>query len=301
MNNLACSIVRKRAATSKGRKRLNNWYNSLDLDGQAVFQNIFCKIYRDYKGAVEDGYWRVDFRGTELKMPLRNEQMWLDWDNALSLLAHDPDVKETYRNLLEDQKVQTFFDVGANYGTHSLLFLSQGIRTVSFEPNSTLNKNFQDLCNLNNLEGKIENFALGDRSGEVVLRFPANATWLGTIMEAEASSLQNSFDLISIKVPIISLDEYIKLNDISPDLIKIDTEGNELGVLKGAGLLLSTKRPLIVFESNTGKDRAEIYSLFKKYNYIICNLPYGGKQQMGGLDTYSFEGSKQFNFVAVPQ
>ena len=32
-------------------------------------------------------------------------------------------------------KPKIFFDVGANYGTHSFIFQSQGVKAYSFEPN----------------------------------------------------------------------------------------------------------------------------------------------------------------------
>lgn len=301
LTSLAQSIVRKKAANSDKRKKLNNWYNSLDLDGQAVFQNLFCKIFRDRDSKVSPGYWQVHFRGKELRMPLRNEQLWLDWDNALSVTAHDPDVKETYQNLLDSMPVNLFFDIGANYGTHSLLFLSQGVRTVSFEPNSTLNNNFESLCQLNNIEGTMENYAIGDRQGVVQLHFPVDATWLGTIVESEASVLKTAHQLTSIDVPLVTLDQYVTEKGIEPDLIKIDTEGNEINVLKGAKDLLIRKKPLVIFESNTRKERQAIWGFLAEVDYIICDLPFGKGEKKPFTAASAFISSPKFNFIAIPK
>ena len=58
------------------------------------------------------------------------------------------------------------------------------------------------------------------------------------------------FNATPITVPSVTLDSLVKkLNLASVDLIKIDVEGFELDVLKGAMELLSSEKPpLIVFE-----------------------------------------------------
>jgi FkbM family methyltransferase len=234
-------------------------------------------------------------------MPLRNEQLWLDWDNALSVTAHDPDVKETYQNLLDTTPLKHFFDVGANYGTHSLLLLSQGVHTTSFEPNSSLNGNFELLCELNNTKGKMENYAVGDRQGVVQLHFPADATWLGTIVEGEATFLKTAHQLTSMDVRLITLDQYAAEKGMEPDLIKIDTEGNELNVLIGAKDLLVRKKPLVIFESNTRKERQAIWGFLAEIDYIICDLPFGKGEKKAIPASDAFINSPKFNFIAIPK
>jgi hypothetical protein len=65
-----------------------------------------------------------------------------DWGLSLLVAGHDVEIKETYRYLLEERKPKLFFDIGANYGTHSLIFLTHGVRTISFEPNLGLRPYF---------------------------------------------------------------------------------------------------------------------------------------------------------------
>ena len=297
----AKTIVRRKVASTSTRRKLNRWYNRMDLDGKAIFQNIFSKIFREKRIEIANGYWSVVFCGKELKMPLRNEQSWLDWDNAVSVIGHDPDVKLTYQNLLSGEPgIKTFFDIGANYGTHSLLLLSQGISTVSFEPNYSLNESFQLLCKENNLEGRMENYALSDTSGRVKLHFPADATWLGTIVDSEASVLKESHQMQSIEVPMITLDEYVRTMNTIPDLIKIDTEGNEISVLKGARELIKNRRPLIIFESNSGEKRDPIWEYFRNAGYHVCDLPFAKNDPKKINSADSFRARKEYNFIAVP-
>jgi hypothetical protein len=50
------------------------------------------------------------------------------------------------------------------------------------------------------------------------------------------------------------LDSYVEANGIAPDLLKIDTEGNELNVLRGALGTIKRHAPVIVLESGAGSD-----------------------------------------------
>ncbi|MEO6613348.1 MAG: FkbM family methyltransferase [Chitinophagaceae bacterium] len=301
LNKYAQSVIRKKVMGVKSREKLNKWYNKRNIDEKVVFQNIFCKIFRNTNTTIEDGLWTVNFMGKEIVLPLKKESSWLDWDNAVSIVAHDPDVKITYENLLSrDKKIKTFFDIGANYGTHSMLFLSQGIRTISFEPNPGLKIQFENLCQLNNLAGNMESYAIGDTKGAVNLFFPTDATWLGTIVNSEVDFLKGSHELQKIEVPLITLDEYVQTHKIQPDLIKIDTEGNEINVLRGATEVIKNGHPLIVFESNSPKGRKEIWTFFNECKYKVYDLPFGNSSQLP-LPGEEFFNSQKFNFIAVPE
>ena len=51
-----------------------------------------------------------------------------------------------------------------------------------------------------------------------------------------------------IKVPVITLDDFVTRGGPLPDLIKIDVEGGEGEVLRGAARLFANQRPLVVAE-----------------------------------------------------
>lgn len=299
-NRASQSIVRRKVAKEGSRKRLNRWYNRRNSDEQAIFQNLYCKIFTKEKKKIAEGTWRINFKGKELVLPLRNEYSWLDWDNAISIVGHDPDVKTTYSNLLaNDPGIRIFFDIGANYGTHSLLFLSHGINVVSFEPNTGLKKQFDLFCDLNNVRGNMEGYAIGDKTGSVDFWYPENASWLGTIVAEAADSLKGHHNLQKRTVPLITLDGYTEEKGIQPDLVKIDTEGNEINVLKGATRLFDTRKPLVIFESNTQEGRDALWNFFQEKGYTIYDLPFGASNDRT-LPKESFFTSASFNFIAVP-
>ena len=301
LNRGSQSIIRRMLVNERSRKRLNRWYNRRSIDEKAIFQNLYSKIFRSGKKKLTDGTWSIRFNGQVVKLPLRYEYSWLDWDNAVSIIGHDPEIKTTYENLLAcNSGIRIFFDVGANYGTHSLLFLCNGISTISFEPNPDLKKQFNFFCDLNNVLGNMESFAIGESIGTIDLWYPENASWLGTIVAEKAKALKEQHRLEKITVPLITLDAYTDEKGVIPDLIKIDTEGNEINVLNGAKRLIDVHKPLIIFESNSLKGREALWTLLLKKGYIMYSLPFGaGVDRM--LLKESFFRSSSFNFIAVPE
>ena len=61
-----------------------------------------------------------------------------------------------------------------------------------------------------------------------------------------------------IEVQVRCMDEVLKSRTTKIDLIKIDVEGGELDVMKGASQILATDQPLLVFEC--GKGASEFYN-----------------------------------------
>jgi FkbM family methyltransferase len=129
------------------------------------------------------------------------------------------------------------FDVGANCGTKSRVFLKLGARVVAFEPQADCLRELEARCGrnaklitvqaaLSPTEGKKHFYVRGSMSG--MSGFIEN--W-GPPVEAE------------ILVPTYTLDRMISLHG-KPQYIKIDAEGYDYEVLKG----LSQPVPYISFE-----------------------------------------------------
>jgi hypothetical protein len=113
---------------------------------------------------------------------LNSKTLWLNWDTAISIVGHDCKIKHFYEQLIKSaDKPKCFLDVGANYGTHSILFLANDIRTISFEPNPSCLEYFHKMAELNNLSYEWNNKALSDKCEQVQLTFPEKDTWSGSI------------------------------------------------------------------------------------------------------------------------
>ena len=296
-NKMIVPLVRRR----EWRQRLNAFYEKFDADEKALFQSLFAKAFTHGDQNVDAGQWNIRFESARLRLPLRTGKIWLDWDNAVSIVGHDLEVKSTYGNLLRStHRPQVFFDIGANYGTHSLLFLANGVRTVSFEPNPFCQEEFVELCKLNDVEPELVAQAVGDRFGEIEYWFPERDTWLGSTVESTQKALITEHEVQRMPVKIGTIDEFVSTSGVNPDLIKIDTEGNELGVLKGARKTIRAERPLIIFEANKLVERESLWDEIVECGNVICSLPFSFESKTSPLLRAAFLSSSDVNFIALP-
>jgi FkbM family methyltransferase len=286
-------------ADPQKRREVNEEYNKMGPASLSLFHRLFAKMFRDEDQTITAGEWKVFFMNKPILLPLRQDMLWLDWDIAVSVTGHDPDIKKTYENFIRSGRIKTFFDIGANYGTHSLFFLINGIKTVAFEPNSTLKKEFDLYCSMNNVKGTMETLALGDKNGMVRLSFQSHDTWNGSIVESTVASFKGE-QVQTLEVPLTTLDDYIAKTNLNPDLVKIDTEGNEINVLNGAVKTLSTLRPTILFETNNFAERQDLWNYFKATGYSVYALPYSPDSNDKLLSQEQFFTSGANNYVAAP-
>ncbi|MBC8755130.1 FkbM family methyltransferase [Kordia sp. YSTF-M3] len=119
-----------------------------------------------------------------------------------------------------------FVDIGANVGHFTLL--ASGVskaRTIAIEPIPNTYEKLQKNINLNNLQDKVEclNIGLGEDKGE--LKFTKGYDVMNRV------ALENE-NVPTISVPVQKLDEV--LQNEQPTFLKIDVEGFEYYVLKGA-------------------------------------------------------------------
>lgn len=291
------SIVRWVASNRAPRWIANRYYRALSYQGKSLFHSRYSKIFRS-GDTLPPGEWMIEFLGHPIRLPLRPSLCWLDWDYALSVLGHDADIKQTYEALIEsDQRPALFVDVGANYGTHSILFLAVGIPIIAFEPNPECYPQFRTVCGLNHIDGRWEQSALGKEAGQIDLVYPEKETWLGSTSSKVISRLC-SRSVIVKRVPIMMLDDYL---DEMPDaeiLLKLDVEGSEIEVLTGASRLLRSRAPKIIFESNEIETRPDLFDLLAGFGYGIYLLPWRQLEKTGALPRDEFLRNDATNFMA---
>ncbi len=157
-------------------------------------------------------------------------------------------------------------DVGANIGNHSVYCAAFLDREVySFEP---LAAAYEILCRniqLNRLEQRVKTFnvALGDQDQRgVMVERPGN---MG------ASRFTPS---PSGAVTMATLDSVVP-EGVQVAAIKIDVEGYEVAVLRGAERLIRMNRPLLVVEVQTHSAYLEVSSVLGGYDY--CPIGQKGK------------------------
>ncbi len=164
----------------------------------------------------------------------------------------------------------TVVDVGANTGQislHAAYKLDGSGKVISFEPEE---KNYNMLCkavdindfrNINTVKE-----ALGSEEGEMEL-----------YMEEEENrgsyALRNISSGSSSKVKVGTLNNYVRENNIeSVDLIKIDVEGFEMEVLKGADKVITRRTaPVCIIEYNNCDDIINYMLELNDYQvYYMC-------------------------------
>jgi len=149
---------------------------------------------------------------------------------------------------------RTVFDVGGHHGLMAIVSAravgSHG-KVVTFEPNPQSCKILQDNCRLNCIDNiRIEPVALSDREGET--RFFAqqgDVTWNSSIIREFATQAGRD-EVVEFTVPLTALDAYVQCTHMVPNVLKIDAEGAEIMILRGAQKTIEQHRPALVMEFN---------------------------------------------------
>lgn len=191
----------------------------------------------------------------------------------------------------------SFIDVGAHIGSiiAEVRRHCPGVSIVAFEAipekAARLTAKFPGVA--------VHGCGLSDREG--------TAPFFIDLRRSGYSSLARSHDGVrEVRVPLRTLDSFGLAGAV--DVIKIDVEGAELGVLRGAADLIARSRPVIMFESGPheqlGYGKAEMWAFFDKAGYAI-HLPNRVAHTAPGLSLEGFIDSHDYprrttNYFAIP-
>lgn len=169
------------------------------------------------------------------------------------VIGHPAEMRLTAYVLRTLKEGEVFLDLGASCGFYSLLadrIVGDRGAVYAFEPTKPvfemLKKNTQGHSRIT-----IEELAVTDRSGTA------------TIQMNHRSPVANSLTIVAdgaqpLSVGTISLDEYCVKKSITPNFIKIDVEGAEELVIRGARELLRRTSPIISMEMLKESDGAHV-------------------------------------------
>jgi FkbM family methyltransferase len=195
---------------------------------------------------------------------------------------------------------QIVFDVGAHKGGY-LYWMRKCVgtngRVFAFEPQSDLYNYLNKIKYLFNWTNvNIEHLALSDVVGNVTLYIPVNKVSKGS--SPGATVVENKEGLHFGKTEIVqtqTIDYYCDTYKLKPNFLKIDVEGNELHVLKGAKNILRNFKPKILIEieaRHVGKER-----VMETFNFLQA-LDYKGlfikNDQFINLELFDFEKHQNF-------
>ena len=171
----------------------------------------------------------------------------------------------------------TFWDIGAHFGFFSLFaakIIGPNGRIFSFEPApdvfKLLSKTIQKIdsikavqCGVGNTDTVATFTAQGDAS---------SGSFIDEVTKINVF-YQPNIPIQPVEVNIWKVDTLVEQLDSHPHFIKIDVEGFEVEVLKGAGILLSTSRPILIIEVHppqiqlSGSSEDILFEILKKHDY----------------------------------
>lgn len=162
----------------------------------------------------------------------------------------------------------TVFDVGAQVGTPELFETFPDAHHVMFEPVVECEPALKRLCqNLKSAEYRIA--AVAERSGFVNLGVSADRRYSGIVSGSRDASQELR------EIPAVSLNELCAQRTYQrPYLVKIDVDGAEIDVLKGASALTFQDTVFVIEATiNDGTPRfPKILEFFKPYDFVLHDI-----------------------------
>ena len=198
--------------------------------------------------------------------------------------CYEPDVSATLEIFLTEKSI--LLDIGSNWGHHSFsAALKKKCSVIAFEPNQEV---YRDFVRINKQLGlvdkvKIHNCALSSVDSSLLLSQNYFDSGVASISQSYSESVLTSHKSLNFLQRIFgvsTVEEVVKVKTLdsfkieSATLIKIDAEGVELEILKGAKETIKSLRPIIIFEFFNGIDASinNFFDFFANLNYVIYQV-----------------------------
>ncbi|CAB4134514.1 fkbM_fam, methyltransferase, FkbM family [uncultured Caudovirales phage] len=171
---------------------------------------------------------------------------------------YNPDETEMILSLADKNRV--CLDVGANIGVMAQALEANGFKCIAFEPQTEI---YNVL--VKNFKGEAHNCAVGATEGTVTLPklyYSEKGNYGG--ISVNTKSIYGSY----VK-PLLSLDHLFENGEIDVGFIKIDVEGFELEVLKGATKLINRCKPILYIEDDRVGKSVDLRRYIRELGYSI--------------------------------
>lgn len=215
----------------------------------------------------------INFNLTQTLFPGRRKFKWI---NGLSFYAQKGDagiVPNIYYRLFDyedsmfilnrlDQD-DLMVDIGSNVGHFTLLSASTGAQVIAIEPIPATFEKLQQNITLNQLSDRVNSYMIGIGQQETELDFTNDRDVMNRVAAPGDKSV--------VKIPVRPLDHV--LEGKHPKMLKIDVEGFELAVLKGATEVLKdpTLNYLLIELNNSsahyGADDQQVVELIRNSGF----------------------------------
>ena len=162
---------------------------------------------------------------------------------------------------LDSVRNKHIIDAGGYVGDTALLFSSYTDKSIHvFEASPSNMDIIRETIRLNQLENIVPvSKALGENSGTATFSLGERNS-CNSLVERPGYNYPNH-----IEVPVITLDDYVRENNLEVGLIKVDIEGGEQLLLKGAVETIRTQHPILLISIyHSANDFFEIKPMIKK-------------------------------------
>ena len=166
-------------------------------------------------------------------------------------------------------------DIGADLGEFTIAMLASSRTVIAFEPRPAQAHDLASMFDAVGAAVQVEAVALSDKSGVMTMRVVESEPGRSTIDTNNELGDVSGDNIASIDVPVKRLDD-LHLDDVG--LIKIDVEGHELAVLRGATHTLAQNRPAIVVEA----EQRHHPNAVAEITGLLTDLGYTGYFDLGG-------------------
>jgi len=175
----------------------------------------------------------------------------------------------------------TVVDIGANVGMFSLLNARRGAVVYAFEPNPPCVRRLRDALTRNRLDGRVMcvQVAIGAHEGQGALVLAQDTTTMGRVraLQSEAAwapprtQTYRTPPPVERPVHIMTLDQALAERPLHRiDLLKIDTEGGERDVLRGAAETLALTAHVIV-ECHTAHLERDVHAALDTSGFTLAH------------------------------
>jgi FkbM family methyltransferase len=262
------SIIRKYAAGFinflMSSKTTIPFANSLYEKGSFKFRDFFVMTVKQPN--FDFNWYFTLLNGKKVKC-LVQKNLPNTWHFAISYIWHDAGLSiiEKHLNTFYENKY-AYFDIGSNVGLRSVFALSQNRPTVLFDPNPEVSKISKQMIDLNQYQNfKIEQSGVSDSEGQ--LKFYISSSAYMSSFDKEHASKDKI--VAEINIPVTTINLYLKSHpQFQPKIVKIDVEGFEINVLRGANEMLQNYKPALLLEIlDTTNNRKDILDYLTSFNY----------------------------------
>jgi FkbM family methyltransferase len=247
--------------------------------------------------------WRIKLaNGSFLRLSVDPTNKF-DLGFAFDYKVHDVGLKRLQEYLVDRMSDRSvYLDIGANIGVSSIYALSCGRPCWLFEPNSSLRPFVEKLFAANHYRtARLEPVALSDVAGEAEF-FVSPSSFLSSFDQKHAAS---EGVVIPVRVPLRTLDSYLPELIVAAHelVVKIDVEGHEMAVLRGAVETLQRYRPPVMIEllMNAGA-RSAAFAFMAELGYACHGIVNTSRMTLIALATETEAiAFGDINFLFVPK